>query len=132
MAVLAFILSLGGVSGAILAFVTLVLFLSSCCCTMNKCGLISAGVLGILTAIILTFFAIAIPMNLHNNEGELRNTYGGDFYDAIMDQVKIRTYLMFGGALLWLVASILMFVFAGSRYDRVVQSYEPVAMAITV
>lgn len=127
LSVLAFLLSLAGVSGAVLALFTLVLFLSSCCCTMNKCGLITAGVFGLLTAAVLVFFAIAIPLNMTAHETELRHKYGDAFYDAILHQIKIRTYLMMAGAILWTLASILVFIFAcTSRYERMVGSYQEV------
>ena len=98
---------------------------------MNKCGLITSGVFGIITMLGLLLFAVAIPMNLKTNEAEFRHNYGDEYYEAIMHQVKIRIGLMIGGAVLWTVASILVFIFACSRYERVVHSYETV-MAVVV
>lgn len=130
-AVLAFVLSLTGISGAVLSLVTVVLFLSTCCCSMNKCGLITAGVFGILTTLTLILFAVAIPMNLKANEAELRDTYGDTNYEAIYSQFRIRVILMSCGAGLWAIASLLVFAFAcSSRYQRVVQSYEQVVAVI--
>ena len=98
---------------------------------MNKCGLVTAGAFGVLTSLILVFFAVAIPFNLKANEDELRETYGSKNYDAIYSQIQIRIDLMFGAAALWALASILVFFFAcSSRYERVVHSYESVVAVV--
>eukprot|EP00977_Amphora_coffeiformis_P001862 scaffold360_cov192-Amphora_coffeaeformis.AAC.2 len=78
-ACLAFLLSLTGISGiffALFALLTVILFLSTCCCSINKGGLITSGVFGILTTLVLVLFAVAIPWNLETNEAEFRDNYG--------------------------------------------------------
>lgn len=129
-AVLAFLLSLSGMPGAVIALFTVMLFLSTCCCSVNKCGLITSGVFGILTTLVLVLFAVAIPMDLKTNEAEFRARFGDASYEAVLPQLKIRVTLMISGAVLWTVASILIFIFACTRYERVVRSYEPVAAEV--
>ena len=98
---------------------------------MNKCGLVTSGVFGIFTALILILFAIAIPLNLQVNEDELRDMYGNKNYEAMYSQFKIRAALMLGGAALWMIAASLMFIFAcSSRYQRAVQSYETITAVV--
>lgn len=128
---LAFLLSLTGITAVVLALVSVILFLSTCCCSMNKCGLVTSGVFGVLTGLVLILFAIAIPLNLQVNEDELRDMYGDKDYEAMYSQFKIRAALMLGGAALWMIAASLLFIFAcSSRHQRVVQSYETVTAVV--
>lgn len=132
-AVLAFLLSFAGILGGslLLALVSLVLFLSSCCCSMNKCGLVTAGVFGCVTALVLILLAVAIPANLKDNQDELRKVYGDEAYEAFTDQVETRTSLMMAAAVLWVIASVLIFLFSCTlRYQRAVQSYESVPTVV--
>ena len=97
---------------------------------MNKCGLITSGVFGVLTTLALVIFAVAIPLHLQSIETEFRDDYGDEYYEAVWQQVHIRVGFMFGGAVLWALATALMFVFACTRYERVVHSYETVVAVI--
>ena len=128
-AVLAFLVSFLGMS--LLVLVPLVLFLSTCCCSMNKCGLITSGVLGVLTAAVMVLYAVAITVNVNVNEDELRDTYGDKNYEAIAEQIGYYSTLMYAGASLWIIASVLVFSFAcSSRYQQAVRPYETIPAVI--
>ena len=97
---------------------------------MNKCGLITSGIVGILTSLVLLFFGIAIPLNVESNEAEWRSQMGDAPYEAYLQQVQIRCALMLGAAALWIIASVLLLVFACARYQRAVHSYEEIVAVV--
>lgn len=124
-AVLAFVASLTGMIGAVMGLLTFAFFMGSCCCSCNKCGLVTAGVLGILTAILLAVGALVVPYDLRHNAEEIRDTYGDEIYNDLIGQLPIRMYGMAAGAILWTLASVCLFIFACTgRYTRKTQAYE--------
>ena len=99
---------------------------------MRKCGLITSGIMGILTSVLLLFFGLAIPLNVQSNEAAWRSQMGDAYYEAYLHQVHQRCYIMLGAAALWVIASILMLVFACARYPHVVHDYEELVAAVVV
>eukprot|EP00980_Cylindrotheca_fusiformis_P009938 scaffold2196_cov99-Cylindrotheca_fusiformis.AAC.1 len=84
-----------------------------CCCTVNKCGFITAGVLAVvgsglfLVAAVLTF--VWTNEEFYNDYDTYSNDFNEDFFDQLWFGVII--------AVLWLITGILVLVFAcGHRY----------------
>lgn len=134
---IAFALSVIAGWGALLVFVAFVLFMSSCCCSMTKGGLITTGIFG---AIAGATSAIAAFIYFSLDEGDAVWWDDDDDYynfsqdEEGLDNDDLRTIRIVGGvilvgAVLWFAAATLLLVFACSRYDKLRTAAAQQAMA---
>ena len=134
---IAFLLSLVGYWGGMFAFVAFILFMSSCCCSMTKGGLVTTAVFGIISGVVSIIMA-SVYFNLSDDDSWLweddDDFWGDDYYNSIgnngssnnnedLDDEDLRPFRVVGGILIvgamaWFVAAVLLLVFVCARYDK--------------
>jgi hypothetical protein len=94
------------------------------CCTLNRCGFNTAGVLALVGAIIVLALAIVLQDILNNCESYYGNSsyYEDDYwdYDPCDDKDEATSWmnLSFASAILWAMTGILVLDFVcGGRYQ---------------
>jgi hypothetical protein len=100
-----------------------ILIQTACCCAMNRCGFMFAGVLTLVGACILLLLAITLSDILNNcgyyDYSSYDDDYGYDFCND-EDRATIWMILSFASGLLWATTGILVLVFAcGKRYQNI-------------
>jgi len=110
-----------------------ILFQVTWCCAMNKCGLITGGVLAIVGAGVVVAIGVWIYIIIQAAYDFCESRYGDDDYyqsyydDCINEEAEgaLLLYAILSGiaAVLWFASSILVFSFACcKRYDTAVEA----------
>lgn len=108
-----------------LALPAMIMLQTVCCCAMNKCGLIAAGVLSTVAAGWVLIAGIILIVTLEEAKDDCDGSSYYYSYDYCMDSYSGYTaYIVLSviGGIMWLVAGILVFIFAcGQRYETAIE-----------
>lgn len=126
---IAFLPSLGGLLGSVVSLTALILFLTTCCCSMNKQGLITTAVFGALAAV--ASIGLAIGIFVRGDDDEDNDSTGDDededYYNLRPQQ---EAGILLAGGILWIMASVILFIFICTRYDKILATVLPKPPAV--
>lgn len=110
----------------IIGVVTWLLLQIVWCCRMRRCGLITTGIMAVISGAACITAAILVLVNgtstICNSVAADSNddvTNADDFQDNCTLGLNVYVGLAFGAGALWLITALLLFMFTcGERYDK--------------